>query len=72
MKKIITIAAATMVTASAAAAGSVAFVAPQVAMMEEPAMMGGSGAWLIPLVIIAVLALALTTSTEEVPIEVPM
>ena len=52
-------------SATYAAAGSVTYVAPEVTMIEEAAPMGGSGAWLIPLVIIAVLALALSTSEEE-------
>jgi len=47
-------------SASTAFAGTVTFVAPAVVAIEEPARMGGSGAWLIPLVIVAVLALALT------------
>ncbi len=41
-------------------AGSVAYIAPDAVTFEEPAMMGGSGTWLIPLVIVAVLALALS------------
>ena len=51
--------------ATAAHAGSIAYVAPEVTMIEEPAGMGGSGAWIIPLVIIAVLALALSQESEE-------
>lgn len=53
---------ASMILASSvtANAGSVAYVPPQATNLEEPARMGGSGAWLIPLVIIAVVALALT------------
>jgi len=50
--------------ATAAFAGNVTYVAPEVVMIEEPARMGGSGAWLIPLVIVAVLALALTSDDE--------
>jgi len=49
---------------STAFAGSVTFVAPEVVAIEEPARMGGSGAWLIPLVIVAVLALALTKQAD--------
>ena len=59
MKKIIAISAALM-SATSAFAGSVAYIAPEVAAIEEPARMGGSGAWLIPLVIVAILTLALT------------
>jgi len=49
-----------VVAAGSAFAGTVTFVAPEVVAIEEPARMGGSGAWIIPLVIVAVLALALT------------
>ncbi len=51
-------------SATAAFAGNVAYVAPEVVAIEEPARMGGSGAWLIPLVIVAVLALALTADSS--------
>lgn len=51
--------------AGAAAAGTLVYTAPEVTMIEEPATMGGSGAWLIPLIIIAVLALALTSSDNS-------
>lgn len=64
MKKLILAAVATL-SAGAALAGSVTYVAPEVVAIEEPSRMGGSGAWLIPLVIIAVLALALTQDSEE-------
>jgi len=61
MKKLVTIVAASVAAASTATAGAVAYVAPEVTAMEEAApVMGGSGGWLIPLVILAVLALALT------------
>ena len=50
-------------TTSTAFAGSVTFVAPAAVAIEEPARMGGSGAWIIPLVIVAVLALALSKKT---------
>ncbi len=65
MKKIFAIAIATIASAAAATAGTVAFVAPEVTMIEEPAAMGGSGSWLIPLVILGVLILALTGNEEE-------
>jgi len=65
MKKIFLSALALVGSASTALAGAVTYVAPEVAMIEEPAPMGGSGAWLIPLVIIAVLALALTQDNER-------
>jgi len=50
------------IAGTASYAGSIAYVAPEASIIEEPAMMGGSGAWLIPLVIVAVLALALSNS----------
>jgi len=62
MKKITTFAAA-LFGAGAASAGSAVFVAPEVVMVEEP-MRNGSGAWLIPLAIIAILALTLTNNNE--------
>ena len=67
MKKLLISSAALIASASTALAGSVTYVAPEVMAIEEPARMGGSGAWLIPLVIIAVLALALTQDEEEDP-----
>ncbi|MBL4806727.1 MAG: hypothetical protein JKY31_05475 [Rhodobacteraceae bacterium] len=64
MKKLISILALTLASTTAFA-GS--YVAPMVdvTVIEEPTRMGGSGAWLIPLVIIAVLALALTSGDDE-------
>jgi len=59
MKKIIA-SAITLLSATAATAGSVTFTAPQMVAIEEPARMGGSGAWLIPLIIAAVVLLAVT------------
>jgi len=56
---------AALLSATAAFAGNVTYVAPEVVMIEEPARMGGSGAWLIPLVIVAVLALALTSDSDD-------
>ena len=55
--------------ASSALAGSVTFVAPAAVAIEQPARMGGSGAWIIPLVIVAVLALALS---KKAPVVQPM
>ena len=63
MIKVLRAAIALALTGSAAIAGSAVFVAPEVAMLEEP-MRNGSGAWLIPLAIIAVLALTLTNSNS--------
>ena len=65
MKKLLISASVLIASATAALAGAVTYVAPEVVAIEEPARMGGSGAWLIPLVIIAVLALALTQGEEE-------
>ncbi len=63
MKKISLALAATL-AATSAFAGNIAYEAPADIMVEmEPNV--GSGAWLIPLVIIAVLALALTQNNEE-------
>ena len=59
MKKFLAAITAT-VSATSAFAGTITFVAPEVVAIEEPARMGGSGAWLIPLIIIAVIALAVT------------
>jgi hypothetical protein len=59
MKKIIAAVAATL-SASSALAGSITYVAPEMLAIEEPARMGGSGAWLIPLIIAAVIILALS------------
>jgi len=63
MKKVVSIAAAVMASTSAFA-GSVTYVAPEMAAIEEPARMGGSGAWLIPLIIAAVILLAVTQDDE--------
>lgn len=64
MKRII---AAGMISlmAFSATAGSVSYAPPEVVAVEETTRMGGSGSWIIPLVIIAVLALALTQHEEE-------
>ncbi len=64
MKTIIATATA-LLSATYAAAGTVAYVAPEVTAIEAPATMGGSGAWLIPLVIVAILALALSGRQNE-------
>ena len=59
MKKIF-LAAIAAVSAGTAMAGSITFTPPVATAIEEPARMGGSGAWLIPLIIIAVIALAVS------------
>lgn len=65
MKTLISTTAVLFAATSSAFAGAVTYVAPAVVAIEEPTRMGGSGAWLIPLVIIAVLALALTQDEDE-------
>jgi len=65
MKSIIA-AALIAVSGVAASAGSITYVAPSNVNIEmEPNMNIGSGGWLIPLVIVAVLALALTQGNNE-------
>jgi len=55
-----------VIAAGAAAAGNLVTVPAQTTVIEEPmSHMGGSGAWLIPLVIVAVLALALTSNSDS-------
>ena len=58
--KALKLAALGLVAAKSATAGAVTFVAPAVVAIEEPARMGGSGAWLIPLIIAAVVLLTVT------------
>ena len=70
MRLLLTTAVA-LVAATTAFAGNIAYVAPEVVAIEEPARMGGSGAWLIPLVIVAVLALALTSDSDEEDDDLP-
>jgi len=52
-----------MLAAGTAFAGNVVYVAPEVVAIEEP-MRAGIGAWLIPLAIIAIVALALTGNDD--------
>ena len=66
MIKVIRASLAMVFAGGAAFAGSAVFVAPEVAAIEEP-MRSGSGAWLIPLAIIAILALTLTGGEESDP-----
>ena len=68
--KIILAAFAAVVSATSSIAGSVAFVAPEVVAIEEPSRMGGSGAWLIPLIIAAVILLAITQEEDTAPVVV--
>ncbi len=62
--KALKLAALGLVAAKSATAGAVTFVAPAVVAIEEPARMGGSGAWLIPLIIAAVILLAVTQDSS--------
>ena len=61
MLRVIRAALAFCIAGGAAYAGSVAYVAPVVpeVMEESGGSMGGSGAWLIPLLVIALLVLAM-------------
>ncbi len=61
MKKF-ALAALGTIAAGAATAGTLVYTPPAVTMIDDGGTMGGSGGWLIPLIIIAVLALALTST----------
>lgn len=63
MKKIIGIVSATMV-ATSAAAGTLVYTPPEVTMIDNAETMGGSGSWLVPLVILGLLVLALTQNSD--------
>jgi len=67
--KLFALTAAAVAFASNAIAGTVAYVAPAApVMVEEPAgSMGGSGMWLIPLIAIALIALAMSSDNNYVP-----
>ncbi len=67
--KSLTLALLGTLAAGAASAGTLVYTAPEVTMIEEAAPMGGSGAWLIPLVILGVLVLALTSTDDTAPVE---
>tara|TARA_R110000850_G_scaffold6511_1_gene25260 strand:- start:630 stop:836 length:207 start_codon:yes stop_codon:yes gene_type:complete len=54
----------TVASVGAALAGTPVYVPPAVTVVDEP-MRSGSGAWLIPLAIIAILALTLTGDDEN-------
>ena len=60
LMKLLTLTFALTVAATAAFAGAVAYVAPIMPEMvvEEPGSMGGSGLWLIPLILIALVFFA--------------
>jgi hypothetical protein len=66
--KTIMLTAAAVLAANAAFAGNLIMEAPEepVVMEEKPAgSMGGSGAWLIPLLAIGLIALAVSQDDEE-------
>lgn len=67
MYKVLRAGLALCLAGGAAYAGSVAYVAPVVpeVIEESTGSMGGSGAWLIPLLIIALLALAISSSDSD-------
>ena len=61
MLKTVRLAIAGVLAAGSAIAGAVAYVAPAApVVVEESAPMGSSGAWIIPLIAIALIALAVT------------
>lgn len=64
MKKLL-IATAFIASSVTAQAGNVTYIPPEATALEEPARLGGSGAWLIPLVIMAVIGLALSAQDED-------
>ena len=70
MKKLFATAIA-VVSAGSAMAGAVTFTPPVAVILDEPARMGGSGAWLIPLVILAVIALAVTKKSTTTTVTTP-
>ncbi len=62
MKKITTLFVATL-SATSAAAGSLVYTPPEVAMIDETSTMGGSGSWIVPIIILALLAFAISTDS---------
>ncbi len=69
MKKLATsLALASLIAASTAQAGSLTYVEPAAPMMvEEEAPMGSSGAWIIPLIAIGLIALAISQDDDNGP-----
>lgn len=66
MLKTIRLALGGVFAAGAAFAGAVAYVAPQAPeMIEESAPMGSSGAWIIPLIAVGLIALALSAPESD-------
>jgi hypothetical protein len=68
--KLYALCAAVTVASTAAVAGNAVYEAPEEPMViveEQPSgSMGGSGAWLIPLLAIGLVALAVSQSDDEV------
>lgn len=64
--KLVALTAAASIAASAAFAGEVAYMAPAEpeVVMEQEDTMGGSGSWLIPLLAVALIALAVSNSND--------
>ncbi len=58
---------ALVASATSSFAGSIAYIPPEVTAIEEPSRMGGSGAWIIPLVIASVLFLAFFKPNQSNP-----
>lgn len=63
MKKLI-VAVFFSVSAVSAHAGSITFEAPQNSTIEVEPNIGIGGSWIIPAVIVAILALAITATTD--------
>ena len=64
MKKLLLATALTLATATAHA-GSAVYVAPVEPVVEEPEAMGGSTAWILPLIALGVIGFALMQQEEQ-------
>ncbi len=67
MKTLIASVLAFFTLAGTAMAGSVAYVAPAAPMVESTESMGSSGFWIIPLLAIALIALAISQNDDDTP-----
>ncbi len=56
---------AATISATAASAGSLVYTAPVETMVVDDAPMGSSGAWIIPLIAIGLIALAISSSDSD-------
>ncbi len=63
--KFTTITAAMTLFATNLYAGSVAYVAPAAPMVDSTESMGSSGFWIIPLLAIALIALAISQNDDQ-------